>query len=384
MIKKLDFPSNNRACVMIPHMGAGNMPDFDTIKSTLQSKGITVLNPDLSRKEALKELPWDQIGVIDLSNMRGCLTSFDKYLGILDRLHDFIERETEGKQTISMFPDYDDIKWIACKTKYLSFLEEHDVPIIPTEHISSVKDPENASIIAQPDNIDHLLYQIYDFIGESPTNKFVLKPSTSSLGRGLVFIDYEKNTSTFNVTIPKEDEKPHETQYRGHKSFVERFLKPYFLNTASHDHRFLFQQYVNNLETSAIFINGTPHFVERTQGENSHIAHARFGGKDTIIETPELELVEFVGRVMKALPPNIRQSMFLRVDVMKNLDTQKYILSEIEGAGATRLWLKEANRTDDFAAMLQHCAISPHLPNKNTATAPTSDGTDAHATNTIV
>lgn len=37
---------------------------------------------------------------------------------------------------------------------------------------------------------------------------------------------------------------------------------------------------------------------------------------------------------------------------MWDIEQEKYILSEIEGAGAARLWLKEAGRVQDYAQML--------------------------------
>lgn len=357
--KRLDFSCSHRPRILIPHMGAGNMPDFDAIKSSLERLGAEVLNADLSdNSQILRDLPWDGIGVVDLSNMRGCLTSYDKYHGIIDRLHDFMMLEGFGDNDVSILPRPCDIRWIANKTNYLQYLTARDVPIIPTTYISATKDPDHATPITQPDNVDECVAQMFQFMDNSKKKRFVLKPSTSSLGRGLVFIERNGgDDNTFKVILPKEGQTSHETQYCGQETFIESFLMPYFLNTPSHDHRFLFQEYVKNLETSAVFVNGTPHFVERTQGPDSMIAHARYGGTDTVITNPDLALVEFVNKVMKSLPSDIQRSMFLRIDAMRNLETGEYILSEIEGAGAVRLWLREAGRVEDYARMLLHCYV---------------------------
>lgn len=340
------------------------MPDFEALTEVLQKNlGVEVISADLSKPGTLSSLPWERIGVVDLSHMRGCLTSFDAYMGVLDRLHDHMRLEGYGDDEVSIIPRYDEVKWIASKAKYLSFLEEQSVPIIPTTYISCFKEPDKTTPITQPDNVKEALRNIYDFMRTSDKDKFVLKPSISSLGRGLRFIEILENNgedSVFRVEMPREGGKSHEAIFEGTKEFKDKFLIPYFLTTTSPDHRFLLQEYIDNLETSVVYVNGDAHFVERTQGEDSHIAHARYGGQDTILTNPDPKLVKFANDVMVSLPPSVRSSLFLRVDVMKNLETGDYVLSEIEGAGAIRLWLRESNRVEDYARMLIHSAIKPH------------------------
>ncbi len=356
----------NPPVILMPSMGGGSMPDFDALKQSLENIGAEVYSPDISEKGSMRHIPWDRVNVIDLSNMRGCLTSFDKYEGILHRLHDHMEQAENDGNPITIFPEYDDIFWIASKTAYLEHLIEQGVPTLPTKSLSRQTDPENASIITQPDNLEGMFSDIKEFIDASDKNRFVLKPSTSSLGRNLFFIDQNEDGS-FTRSYPQESGTMQRVDYTGFDDMCNAWLNDYFTQSQSFDHHFILQEFVPNLETSVIFINGTPHFVERTVGEGTDIAHAKYGGTDTIIDNPEPELVKFAYEVLQALPESVQNSPFLRVDVMKNLETDDYILGEIEGAGAARLWLTEANRLDDYAEMLYELATGTKPPANLTA-----------------
>lgn len=346
-----DFKSGRPVSILMPNMGAKGMPDFEDLKAKIRDMGANVIEADFSKKGSMQSIPWDQIDVIDLSNMRGCLTSFDKYTGILDRLYDRIEEQSAQGRSIGVIPEYQDVMWLSSKASYLPELESKGVPIIPTTVLCRLQNPENASIIAQPDNFDEMFDKMNDVMKNSDKTRFVLKPSTSSLGRGLFFIDCDQDSDALTLSIPLEENRMHAAEFESFDD-LKSYLVSYFTNTPSHDHSFLFQEYVENLETSVVFVNGSPHFVERAQGDESHIAHARYGGTDRVIDNPEPELVSTAYGVLEALPESIQNSHYLRVDVMKDLETGGYILGELEGAGATRLWLREANRIEDYAQML--------------------------------
>lgn len=337
------------------------MPDFEALKEALEGIGAEVFSPDISEKGSMRHIPWERVDVIDLSNMRGCLTSFDKYVGILHRIHDHMEKAEQDHNSIIMFPEYDDIFWIASKTTYLEHLNEQGIPTLPTKTLSRQKDPKNTTLITQPDNLDSMFSEIKDYINKSNKNRFVLKPSTSSLGRNLFFIDSHED-GTFTRSYPQESGSMQQAKYGSFDHMCDAWLHDYFTQSQSFDHHFILQEFIPNLETSVIFINGTPHFVERTVGQGTDIAHAKYGGTDRVIENPEPKLVAFAFDVMKALPESVQNSPFLRIDVMKNLETNTYILGEIEGAGAARLWLTESNRLDDYAEMLYELATGMKPP----------------------
>ncbi len=383
--KQFSSSCNRHSCILIPTMGAQDMPDFADISKALKKRGFQVLSPDLNKRGAIRSIPWDSINIVDLSNMRGCLTSFDRYRGILDYLYDCIIEQERKKHRITIFPDFDSIEWISSKANYLKHLENNGIPTIPTAAICCLKKPEKASIIAQPDNFKQMFKEIQNFINTVNTNRFVLKPSTSSLGRGLIFIDHNSINNDYTVSIPREkNEEASFVVFNGYQN-LKQYLMNYFINTASSDNYFLFQEYIPNIETSAVFIDGFPHFIERLQGKKSRIAHARYGGTDSLIKNPNIEMVNFTYRVMRALPYNIQNSPFLRIDIMKNIETGKYILGEIEGAGATRLWLNEANRINDYVNMLEKMtnkSSKPRYPLHATATLEQKDENIATQTNT--
>lgn len=123
--------------------------------------------------------------------------------------------------------------------------------------------------------------------------------------------------------------------------------------TAAPDDAFLLQDYVENLETSCVFIEGKPHYVERTCAA-SRIAHEKYGGMNTVLPEAEVDprLKAFVKRVFDSLPRYVQTSPYFRIDVMWDTEGERYRLAEIEGAGATRLWLEQSGRAKDYAQML--------------------------------
>ncbi len=84
-------------------------------------------------------------------------------------------------------------------------------------------------------------------------------------------------------------------------------------------------------EISAVFINGEPHFVERTLGENTGIAHEKFGGENIFILQPPLAWQTWAHKIYQALPDVAKNTVSLRIDMFERPDGE-LILSEIEGA----------------------------------------------------
>lgn len=335
-------------------MGEGDMPDNNDVITHLEENGALVLHHDLSNVEKLRELPWNLIDVVDLRNMRGSLTNFDKYIGIVDRIYDKIAEQKNRGHQISTVPTYEAIKWIASKANYYRFLDVKNIPTIPTKIIRRHSLDTRPSI-TDPNMMDQAIQDTLSYIENSSKNKFVLKPSVSSLAKKLIFIERD-TTGDFLVESPLESKPSDFYEYSSGKQ-IEDFLRQYFAMTPSPDECFLIQEYIENLETSAVFIGGKPHFVERTYGK-ARIAHKRYGGEDTILEDVEDDLHQFIAHVMNVLPEFVRSSPFLRIDVMWDQENKKYVLSEIEGAGAARLWLTQAQTGADYANILIRKALS--------------------------
>ncbi len=165
-----------------------------------------------------------------------------------------------------------------------------------------------------------------------------------------MFIDCEQDGS-FTLQFPYIDKESYSSVYKD-AAALGVFLKQYLEHTPSPDETFLLQDYVENIEVSAVFIDGKPHFIRREPGSESHVAHYRYGGKDTLITAPDRALVSFVQKIYTVLPEKIQNTPFFRIDVMWDSLHEKYVFGEIEGAGAARLWMEEAGRVEDYAQML--------------------------------
>lgn len=352
----MSFNPKQKPVILLPNMGEGDMPDNRVVKDALEAMGMEVITADLSYNGTIRELPWERIDVVDLRNMRGSLTNFEKYMGIVDRVYDKIHTEKKRDHSIKTVPGYNEICWIASKSNYLAYLQDAGIETIPTRIIRRHSRSTRPSIV-EPDNVDNAINEAMSYMQQSDKSSFVLKPSVSSLAKRLYFIEKNQDDS-YTVKYPKEDKTVDAYHYQTEEQF-RSFMRQYVITTPSPDEAFLLQEYVDNLETSAVFIGGTPHYIERTYAE-AKIAHGKYGGTDTVKTDLDPALLAFVTKVQAVLPENVKQSPFYRIDVMWDAKNEKYILSEIEGAGAARLWLQDANRVADYAKMLIGYAERKH------------------------
>lgn len=343
----MDFNgSARRPTILLPNMGEGDLPDNEAIKRELETLGAEVVSTDIAHNGNLRHLAWDKIDVIDLRNMRGSLTNYTKYMSLVERIQDKVESQARKGHNIKVLPGYEEILWIAPKANYMPYVQENGIETIPTQIITRHSDSQRPSV-TDADSLDQAVDQTMEYINTRDAHRYVVKPSISSLAKNLIFI--ERQEGGYKIEIPHERTSDF-SDVMG-EAELRQNLRSYFNFATSPDEAFLVQDFVENLETSAVFVNGIPHYIERTCGSKS-IAHARYGGKDTLVENPEPALVEFVNKVRDVLPENVRSSPFLRIDVMKDTNTGEYIFSEIEGAGAIRLWLEEAGRVQEYASLL--------------------------------
>lgn len=345
----MNLPNPAKTVILLPSMGPqGFMPDTHAVADSLRRLNVMPLMQDIGDDFAFGLVSWDNVDLVDCSHMRGCLPNFTKYKGILEKIG-------RVDPEIKVIPGTRERDWIASKSAYLSALEKQNIPIIPTCHVDVGEEQEN---------LNDAVNQALSYIENSDVREFVLKPSVSALAVGLEFIQVQKDGS-FEVTIPAKGNTSSEVQkYDDQEGFV-KYLRNYLRNSQSADGTFLLQEYVENLETSAVFIGGVPHYVERTTGEK-HIAHGQYGGEDILIQDPKPELVERVQSVIDVLPEEIKNSPYLRIDVME-LENGEYILAEIEGAGAARLFLDLAGRVDEYAQMLKDIANNQFQPERMAA-----------------
>jgi hypothetical protein len=346
--------------ILIPSMGDGDMPDTPHVCAALRDRGATVLQADLSQNgNTFRGLPWHEIDVVDLRNMRGSLTNFHAYHGLLERIDDKIADQSQNGHRIVTIPDREAIHWIAYKAEYLTYLQDHGIDIVPTEVVRRHSQPNRPS--TQPlDRIGAAIDETLTYMAGSDKGRFVLKPSVSALAKGLIFMERDGHGG-FIVDTPNEEQADLEHLPLPHENALRGFLSIHFNTVAAPDDALLLQDYMENLETSCVFVHGRPHYVERSCGA-AQIAHERYGGINTVIAPDAVDprLTAFAQRVHAVLPDYVRRSPYLRIDVMWDVDSGRYLLAEIEGAGAARLWLAESGRAAEYADMLLlHAGCGP-------------------------
>ncbi|MEM8832965.1 MAG: hypothetical protein AAGB32_00345 [Pseudomonadota bacterium] len=332
--------------ILMPTMGEGDMPDTQALADKLRAEGWSVIHADFSGdlQTASNKVDWTQIDIVDTRNMRGSLTNFTTYSAILDEINDQIRKQRRAGRVVTTTLDDRTIKWLSNKSDYLKKLEDLGVKIIPTTVISFQKDGIRDNPVSRRSAAEN----IYSKLVSSECDNWVIKPSTSALAKGLRFIDVDRDTGKIVITVTEprqqaanDDAHQVTTTYEDKEAFIEAMAE-YMRLENTHDGRFLLQEYVDNLETSAVFINGKAHYVERPTGP-SHIAHGNFGGQDIPKPKKDIDpnIIQFVDYIRSQLPPEVISAKFLRIDVMQQAGNG-LILGEIEGAGAARLWLGEA------------------------------------------
>lgn len=358
----------DKPLVIFPQLGEGDMPDSAAVEASLKRRGVEVLRADFSNdiNETIANIPWHRVSAIDLRNMRGGLTQFDFYTTVVDLLSAKISAEKLRGHHISMTLSKETIEWVAHKAVYFAKLKELGISTLPTKTIefgTAGRDIANFTDTAKvSDAVDNAVNYIK---GRESTDRFVLKPSTSALAQGLIFIDYCRDEGTYSISQPqpKGASNDNESEMIFHSGLPEdefkSALNQYLVNYRTHDKRWLLQDFIENLETSAVYVDGKPHFVTRHTGETD-IAHGNYGGVDKVTDQNEIDpkLIAFVDRIHSCLPECVRNSPFFRIDVMKNLETDEYMLGEIEGAAAARLWLSESGKDKVYAKYLKNLVTS--------------------------
>jgi len=345
-----------QSVILMPHMGEGKMPDNIPVAEHLKDMGLVPLQPDLSDPEVIRSLPWDKIQVIDLRYMRGSLTNYTLYKQLVYRLHDMIEQEQNKGHQIDIFPKLDAIEWIASKENYTHHINQRGIPTIPTTFIKRHSQEKKPST-EEPDQLQEAVDQTMAEIKKG--HKLVLKPAISSLARNIIFISSDANG--FLIEIPRLEKESDKFTFST-ETELQNFLLRHFEQTTSPDETFLLQKFVPNIEISGVYLNGIPHFVKRTPGEQTDISHHKYGGEDEIITGILEDCTDFFNEIYNSLPDHVRATPFIRLDAMWDIENEQYIFAEIEGAGASRLWIEEADRTKEYATMLKDRIAMPQCP----------------------
>jgi len=259
----------------------------------------------------------NQIDVIDLSGLRGALTLHNEngdlvYPYIIEAVKAIIEIERSRGHEIKTIPDFSQIEFLISKPRYFQEIEEAGGKLIPTKVLS-----------AEKNDLEETINQAIEFMSEtySDKTKFVLKPGTSALAKGLVQLESPGKTGGVAV-IPHEDTAADRIPIQN-KQELRKFLKSYLKNTGTYKKQFMLQPFIPNLEISQVKIDGNQVYVIRIQGPTS-IAHGNYDGIDLVLDSDSIpsKIRDFINdRVSSKLPSNMRSPYFLRTDIMIDLST---------------------------------------------------------------
>jgi len=294
--------------------GAANV--FEGNANPLTGKSIlTALAQNGGQADGINR---SQIDVIDLSGLRGALTLHNDngdlvYPYILDAVKAIVDIEKGKGHEIKTIPDFDQINYLLSKPSYFQQLEAAGGKLIPTQVLSGgkaeLKDSiASAVVFMSPENTDK--------------TKFVLKPGTSALAKGLVQLENPGRKGGVAI-IPHEDNEPDLIPI-SNKSELESFLRRYLKETGTYKQQFMLQPFIPNLEISQVKIDGNQVYVIRIQGPTS-IAHGNYDGMDLVLDPDAIpnEISDFIDdSVARKLPIEMRNPYFLRTDIMIELSSK--------------------------------------------------------------
>jgi len=347
-VKQGVWPVSDNTVILMPTMGYGSMPDSPAIKEALSKRNIEVCAPDLSDRSTYYSVPWEKVRLVELRDMRGGLSDFQTFLHIRASISAQILSVQGAVERVPFVPAQPVTDWIYNKTNYFEYLNAQDINGLWTRTFYTTLDDDLLQ--------DHRMALI-GLIMISEPSKFVLKPSLGALASSLVMIETKVSGSSGDEVTASAIHYLSDGQRtiydRLDQKSINNFLKDYLSGLGKQYSDAMFQPFVPNEETSAVYIGGEPHFVRREVGPY-HIAHENFEGKNELLSDDQVEedIREFAQTVFDALPEITRQSPYLRVDVMRTKKTNELVLGEIEGAAATRLWLEESGRAEEYADLL--------------------------------
>jgi hypothetical protein len=306
----------------------------------------SLLNRTLSFDDFTDRFIWEEIGLIDIRYCRGVPRNWEKgYKHIFSELNQFLKsRQQQGLQ-IKVSPSFQTLEWVLDKVAYTEELQRKGILTLPIIAVPPPNYSEHSSV--KLDIVDH--------INRADVERIVLKPATGSGANNLEFITKTMGAaSKYEVEFYQMD-----SNNSGKKSTLflqgEQELYEHFKNyRSSLKQVVIVQDYVKTVaEISAVYINGVPHFVERLTGEDSRVAHERFGGKNTLILDPPQSWRSFAQNVYQTLPATVKNTISIRIDIFQCSDG-KLLLSEIEGA-SQRLFFPET---------LEYFKKNPHTKSK--------------------
>lgn len=305
--------------------------DLNFVIQRLESVGVatevfnvgSLFNNNLSFSDFVNRFDWGKIGVIDIRYCRGLPRRWEEgYKSIFSNLNQFLTSQQEQGNTIRVTPSIQTIEWVLDKAGYMEELQ--GIAAVPTVIIPPLFHNKEQ----QPIDFD-----ITAYFSRKNVDRIVLKPTIGSGADNLEFIaKVDKDSHKYEVELYQRDSSD-----AGCKDIIpladDQTLRAHFQDYRTRLNRpVMLQDYVETVcEVSAVYINGIPHFVERSLGENTKIAHEKFGGENTFVLHPPQSWKTFAQEVYQALPDSAKKTVSIRIDIF-NCTDGRLLLSEIEGA----------------------------------------------------
>jgi glutathione synthase/RimK-type ligase-like ATP-grasp enzyme len=310
--------------------------DTEAITTILNEDfGFGVEHVDLSvYKDAFARIDLNGVAAIDLRDCRGWQKHFDFFkeqLGVLQ------ERIRTTGRAVPIINPPEMFEWVASK-EYLAEFKNRGIAIVETEFLT-----RTAAADHWPD--------IFSLINKNPDVRLVLKPARGSRAEHVVFVT-KRGEDAFELSAPKPfGESSSEALLTFTGEALKARLKSYAMEMwRAQQPAILIQQFCRGIEISAVLIGSRAHYVRRTAGPEG-IAHDDFGGTNLPEVNPHPLVVALAMQVKEALPDELRDCPFVRVDMLKDGDNPPVLL-EVE-AGSARLFLIETARTNEYADMIR-------------------------------
>ena len=305
--------------------------DWELVAEQMRAHGVEYVPISITETDPTR-INYDEISLIELRSCRGWQTKWNDFKPWLMELKTSVTqyKQTTGR-TIPIVNDVDVFSTFLSKA-YLIDLQRNGVEIVPT------------TIVKPNDDVDiHYLVKSYD--------RFVLKPTRGSKARGLVF-GQKLGNGKYKLTFPTLNEAPtfkilNKVDFT---TYFDTYRKESYENTGN---GIAVQQFVEGLETSAVWLGGRFHFIDRTVAEGKLVAHEEFGGQNILNVQPDRQLSRVASHTLGVIKNNLGvDPAYLRIDMLfDGSPNSRPKILEIE-AGSARLFLDKADRAYDYANLL--------------------------------
>lgn len=297
--------------------------DWKESKSAMKTLGMEVVSLNLA-EETIDSIDPCSFDMVELRHCRGWQLQWAEFSKLLAKLQ---------KMGLLMVNPPSMFQWVVSKSSYLLELEGRGVRIVPT------------AVVRSGDVVT-----LQNYLDKSKNQSVVIKPDHGARAVDVQFVQIVGH-DTFKVVEPHKTENS--TCIINSLQLEERFA---VYRDQAHREKILVQDYLpEGREISAILIEGKFRFVETTKSSrpDALVAHDEYGGLNIPLPSVNPTLEAFVKQVVEAMPEDVRDSPYIRIDTIQS-GNQIYLL-EIEG-GTPRLFLKETARAREYAIMLKHQA----------------------------